>query len=135
MKVTTRRRFASAGSAQTVRTASAIMVPPLASSASMCARAARFISGLASWGWEEHVRGVAEVHDLEGVVRVHVVQDPAHGLLRLLEREAGLRAGAVDHEDHLLGRCGLGRDPLRREEDEGRVAVAAGVAVREVAAL
>ena len=50
MKVTTRRRFASAGSEQTVRTASAIMVPPLASSASMCARAWRFISGLAGWG-------------------------------------------------------------------------------------
>src|SRR2546427_11198330 len=63
-----------------------------------------------------------------------VVQDPAHGLLRLLEWEARLRAGTVDHEDHLLGRRGLRGHALRREEDEGHVALALAVAVCEVAA-
>src|SRR5437870_4210655 len=68
MKVTARRRLASAGSAQTVRTASAIMVPPLASSASMCARAWRFISGLAGWGVGK--RTVA-VRDLGLIAETH----------------------------------------------------------------
>ena len=46
-----RSRFASAGIAQTRSIASAIIVPPFASSASMYCRARRFISGVASSGF------------------------------------------------------------------------------------
>lgn len=66
------------------------------------------------WHRKELAARAAEVDHLEGVVGMQVVEHPAHRLLRLLERGAHLRSGAVDDEEHLLRRRRLGRDALRR---------------------
>ena len=73
---------------------------------------------------EEDVGAAPEVDDLKGVARVQVVDDPAHGLLGLVERRAGLRARAVDHEHQLLRRRGFGGGALGRQQDEREIAVA-----------
>ena len=57
-------------------------------------------------------------HQIEGIVRIHLLDGQAHGLLRLLDREAAHGSALVNDEDHFLRRHRVGSDPVRRLKNE-----------------